>query len=73
MLKTKNAYATIDENLCKGCWLCVSVCPQETLSISKEANALGYFHALQHKAEECTACNKCATMCPEIAIKVFID
>jgi 2-oxoglutarate ferredoxin oxidoreductase subunit delta len=73
MLKTRNTYVLIDESLCKGCALCVSVCPTETLSISKESNTKGYFPALQHKPEQCTACNKCATMCPEIAIRVFID
>ncbi|WP_312476229.1 4Fe-4S binding protein [Neobacillus sp.] len=73
MLKTKNAYVTIDENLCKGCGLCVSVCPQETLSLTNEPNSKGYFPALQQHPDGCTACNKCAVMCPEIAIKVFID
>jgi 2-oxoglutarate ferredoxin oxidoreductase subunit delta len=73
MLKTKNAYVTIDENLCKGCGLCVSVCPQDTLSISRVSNTKGYFPALQFKQEACNACNKCATMCPEVAINVYID
>lgn len=71
--KTKNAYVIIVEQLCKGCGLCVSVCPQETLSLAAEPNSKGYFPALQHAPNQCTACNKCALMCPEIAIKVFID
>lgn len=68
----KNAFVTIDETLCKGCSLCVSVCPSETLSISEITNIKGYFPATQHAPADCTGCNKCATMCPDLAIKVFV-
>ena len=71
MLKQKNGFVKIDETLCKGCSLCVSVCPSETLSISVMSNIKGYFPAVQHAPDSCTGCNKCATMCPEIAIEVF--
>ncbi|WP_066175570.1 4Fe-4S dicluster domain-containing protein [Bacillus marinisedimentorum] len=73
MKKTRNAFVGIDDGLCKGCGICVSVCPTETLSISNDANAKGYYPAMQHNADACIACNKCATMCPEIAIEVFVD
>lgn len=71
MKKQKTAFVTINELLCKGCALCISACPSETLSITKNSNLKGYFPAVQHLPEACTGCNKCATMCPEIAISVF--
>jgi 2-oxoglutarate ferredoxin oxidoreductase subunit delta len=72
MKKTRNAHITIDQLLCKGCELCVSVCPTETLAISNLSNLKGYFTAMQHTPENCIACNKCALMCPEVAIRVFV-
>ena len=38
---------TIDNDLCKGCGLCVSVCPKNVLEISDQVNAMGYFPAYQ--------------------------
>jgi 2-oxoglutarate ferredoxin oxidoreductase subunit delta len=71
MKKKKIFYVTIDEDLCKGCMICVSVCPTETLSMSKDPNKKGYYPAIQHAPEACIGCNKCALMCPEISIRVF--
>lgn len=73
MKKARNAYISVNENLCKGCEICISVCPTDTLSIADHPNPKGYFPATQHAPEACIACNKCATMCPEVAIEVFTD
>lgn len=72
MSKQRTAFVKIDETLCKGCSLCISFCPTETLLISEQSNVKGYFPAFQKNPEDCTGCNKCATMCPEIAIEVFV-
>lgn len=63
----------IDHELCKGCGLCIEVCPKKLLSISKKnINSKGYF-TVEFKDEDgqCTACTSCAIMCPDIAIKVY--
>lgn len=73
MIKQKSAFVTIDDQLCKGCSLCISVCPTDSLSLSKLANPKGYFSAVQHAPNACIGCNKCALMCPEIAIRVFFN
>ncbi len=60
----------IEENLCKGCALCVSVCPKKVLEISKKINAKGYFPACQARPEDCVTCAICCTMCPDAAITI---
>jgi 2-oxoglutarate ferredoxin oxidoreductase subunit delta len=61
---------TIDSDRCKGCGLCVAVCPKNVLEISKQVNAKGYFPAYQARPEDCIACAMCCTMCPDVAITI---
>lgn len=54
---------------CKGCGLCVSVCPESVLSLSDtEANLRGYHPAAVLAVDRCIACISCALMCPDMAI-----
>jgi len=62
---------TINENICKGCELCVAACPLHILELASERlNAKGYHPASVKEAEKCTGCACCATMCPDCAITV---
>lgn len=56
--------AEIDPNLCKGCTLCVGVCPQGCLSMDSQINILGYHFAVSN-SEKCTGCGICYYTCPE--------
>jgi 2-oxoglutarate ferredoxin oxidoreductase subunit delta len=60
----------IDNDKCKGCGLCVTVCPKNVLEISEKINSKGYFPAYQAHAEDCIHCALCATMCPDVAITI---
>ncbi len=60
----------IEENLCKGCGLCVSVCPKKVLEINKQINTKGYFPAYQARPDDCIRCAICCTMCPDVAITI---
>jgi 2-oxoglutarate ferredoxin oxidoreductase subunit delta len=62
----------IDSERCKGCTLCVTVCPQNVISISDKANSKGYFPAAAI-GPDCTGCTNCAVVCPDCAIEVFRD
>jgi len=60
----------IDKDRCKGCGLCVTVCPKNVLEISDKINTKGYFPAKQARPEDCIFCAICCTMCPDVAITI---
>lgn len=62
---------TINEDVCKGCGLCVAACPKKILMLDPEKlNASGYSPSVVTNMDECIACVSCARMCPEIAITI---
>jgi len=60
----------IDIERCKGCGLCVTVCPKNVLEISEKVNPKGYFPAFQARPEDCIHCALCCTICPDVAITI---
>ncbi len=64
----------IREARCKGCELCVSVCPQKRLVMAKVLNVRGvYPAAFDESADECRGCMNCTLICPDLAIEIFED
>lgn len=63
----------IDQERCKGCNLCTSVCPQDVLLLDSEViNAKGYHPAiLVENGKQCTGCGVCAVICPDVCITVY--
>lgn len=62
---------TFDENKCKGCELCTTVCPVKIVVMDKEKiNVKGYHPATVKDMSKCTACASCARICPDVVIKV---
>ena len=64
-------YIEIDEELCKGCHLCISFCPKDVISPSDKLNASGYSSVSFNDNGECTGCAICGIVCPEVAIEVY--
>ena len=56
---------------CKGCGLCIDVCPKHALELSDEIDRRGV-HVVKFKADvECSGCGNCAVMCPDAAIEII--
>ena len=60
----------IDSERCKGCGLCVDVCPKNVLELSDNVSAKGYYPSFQARPEDCIYCTLCCIMCPDVAITI---
>ena len=61
----------VDEARCKGCLLCVTVCPKKCIAVSETFSVTGYYPAKPAKQEACIGCAMCAQICPDLAIEVW--
>ena len=63
----------INQDRCKGCGLCPTVCPQNVIFMADDVlNAKGYHPAaLVDPDEQCTGCAICAVICPDVCITVY--
>ena len=60
----------VDIDKCKGCEVCIEVCPTNTIAIVDQVNAKGYKY-MQNVNDDCTGCTNCATVCPDGVITVY--
>lgn len=62
----------IERDRCKGCGLCVDVCPKHCLELDESVvNALGHHPVELTEADACTSCAICARACPDVAFTVY--
>lgn len=55
---------------CKGCFLCVSVCPANVLHPSGELGEKGN-ETVKADEEGCVGCGSCYKICPDCAIEIY--
>jgi 2-oxoglutarate ferredoxin oxidoreductase subunit delta len=60
----------LNENYCKGCLICVEVCPVGAIQSSNRINSKGYLLPLEKDMNLCTACLLCEVVCPDFAITI---
>ncbi|MEA1928466.1 MAG: 4Fe-4S binding protein [Candidatus Auribacterota bacterium] len=65
------ARVSINKDRCKGCELCVAVCPQGIISVSDRMNKKGVYPVYSPRPDECTGCKLCVTVCPDVAITIY--
>jgi 2-oxoglutarate ferredoxin oxidoreductase subunit delta len=61
----------IDSKLCKGCHICIALCPQSVLVKSEEVDNRGFFLPEVANLDACTVCRICELECPDFAISVI--
>ena len=62
---------TFDQERCKGCGLCASVCPVKIIFLDSEVmNNKGYNVATVKEVDKCIGCASCGLMCPDGVITV---
>ena len=59
---------TIDLKLCKGCGICVELCPRKVLKIKIDMDTRGYHTPEAIHEDSCTVCGLCEMYCPDFAI-----
>jgi len=61
--KKRDAAITINTAWCKGCVICVELCPEEVLVMENGKAKVA-------DLEKCTVCGLCELRCPDFAITV---
>jgi 2-oxoglutarate ferredoxin oxidoreductase subunit delta len=62
-----------NEERCKGCMLCTTVCPASIIQQADRFNTQGYkvVEVTTENMPTCTGCAACAMICPDYAIRVW--
>lgn len=66
----KASEIVINPRLCKGCHICISVCPHSVLEKSNEVDNRGFFLPQVVDLDACRVCHVCEMHCPDFAIRV---
>lgn len=57
-------YLEVASELCKGCELCMGVCPKKCIAVGDKLNSASY-RPVYYTGESCTGCGLCFYACPE--------
>ncbi len=62
----------IKKDLCKGCGICIDVCPRNVLTGSDEINEYGLYYPMVSDLKRCIVCRLCELYCPDFAVEVHV-
>ena len=72
-VKSKNFTVEINQEWCKGCYICLDVCPVEGIFyIADEVGDKGLKEVAVRNIDKCTGCMLCELLCPDLAIVVMV-
>ncbi|MFH1191372.1 MAG: 4Fe-4S dicluster domain-containing protein [Candidatus Omnitrophota bacterium] len=61
----------INQDKCKGCFLCVNFCPKGLIKQSVKFNKQGLNFVEFNLNGECIVCMQCSIICPDCCIEVY--
>jgi 2-oxoglutarate ferredoxin oxidoreductase subunit delta len=62
--------AQINSEKCKGCDLCLAICPMSAIRKSGKGNKKG-FDYVEIDLVKCTGCGACYVICPDCCIDII--
>ncbi len=68
--KKKPAKIRLNQAWCKGCYICLEICPKKVFEKSSEVSEKGFNPVIVARPEECSRCLQCEMLCPDLAINV---
>ncbi|MDR1741855.1 MAG: 4Fe-4S dicluster domain-containing protein [Synergistaceae bacterium] len=60
----KKFHVSVNSAWCKGCGLCVGVCPKSVLALNERLKSE------PARMDDCIGCRQCENICPDLAITV---
>lgn len=69
-MSVKSFEVVVLTNRCKGCGICITMCPKKVLDFSDGFNDYGYSYAYPKNINDCIGCKFCELYCPDFAIYV---
>lgn len=60
----------VDDKYCKGCFLCIHVCPKKVFSRGDKRSRAGYPMPQVTNLDGCISCMLCEMTCPDMALTV---
>lgn len=60
----KNFDLDINAKWCKGCGLCIAICPKKVLELNDQVKSAAV------RPDDCIGCRQCDNVCPDMAITV---
>lgn len=67
MAKKKLKEHLINRDWCKGCGICVALCPKKVLELDREEKVIAA------RPADCICCRMCEIRCPDLAIEIILD
>ena len=67
MMKPKLKQHQINPEWCKGCGICVELCPKKVLDLNSQDKVYAA------RSQDCICCKLCEIRCPDFAIEIEID
>jgi 2-oxoglutarate ferredoxin oxidoreductase subunit delta len=71
--KKKPASIRLNQAWCKGCYICLEICPKKVFEKSSEVSEKGFNPVVVAHPAECSRCLQCELLCPDLAINVEME